>query len=77
LASGAGAEWKNGLAWVIVGGLTSSLFLTLIVVPVVYLIFDIILDKLGFNKKTKTIDELLEEPYDHKDVLEYDLDPAH
>lgn len=77
LASGAGAEWKNGLAWVIVGGLTSSLFLTLIVVPVVYLIFDIILDKLGFNKKGKTIDELLEEPYDHKDVLEYDLDPAH
>ncbi|WP_262920245.1 efflux RND transporter permease subunit [Niabella hibiscisoli] len=32
LASGAGAEWKNGLAWVIIGGLLSSLFLTLIVV---------------------------------------------
>jgi HAE1 family hydrophobic/amphiphilic exporter-1 len=30
LASGAGAEWKNGLAWVIIGGLISSLFLTLI-----------------------------------------------
>jgi len=74
LASGAGAEWKNGLAWVIVGGLTSSLFLTLIVVPVVYLIFDIMLDKLGFNKKVKTIDELLEEPYTHKDVHEYDLE---
>jgi HAE1 family hydrophobic/amphiphilic exporter-1 len=27
LASGAGAEWKNGLAWVIIGGLISSLFL--------------------------------------------------
>jgi HAE1 family hydrophobic/amphiphilic exporter-1 len=26
LASGAGAEWKNGLAWVIIGGLI-SLFL--------------------------------------------------
>jgi len=77
LASGAGAEWKNGLAWVIVGGLTSSLFLTLIVVPVVYLIFDIILDKLGFNKKGKTIDELMVEPYDHKEVLEYDLDTKH
>ncbi len=76
LASGAGAEWKNGLAWVIVGGLTSSLFLTLIVVPVVYLIFDTMLDKLGFNKKGKTIDELMVEPYDHKDVLEYDLDAA-
>jgi len=77
LASGAGAEWKNGLAWVIVGGLTSSLFLTLIVVPVIYLIFDRMLDKLGFNKKGKTIDELMVEPYDHKDVLEYDLDAKH
>ena len=74
LAAGAGAEWKNGLAWVIVGGLTSSLFLTLIIVPVVYLMFDRMLDKFGFNKKVKTIDELLEEPYDHVDVLEYDVD---
>lgn len=37
---GAGAEWKNGLAWVLIGGLTSSMFLTLIIVPVVYKIFD-------------------------------------
>ncbi|MCX6267397.1 MAG: efflux RND transporter permease subunit [Bacteroidetes bacterium] len=36
LASGAGSEWKNGMAWALIGGLTSSLFLTLIVVPVVY-----------------------------------------
>ena len=35
-ASGAGAEWKNGLAWVLIGGLTSSMFLTLLVVPIVY-----------------------------------------
>ncbi|WP_145859102.1 efflux RND transporter permease subunit [Pedobacter suwonensis] len=77
LASGAGAEWKNGLAWVIVGGLTSSLFLTLIVVPVVYLIFDRMLERFGFNKKGKTIDELMVEPYDHKDVNEYDLDHGH
>ncbi|MCZ4242686.1 efflux RND transporter permease subunit [Pedobacter punctiformis] len=74
LASGAGAEWKNGLAWVIVGGLTSSLFLTLIVVPVVYQIFDNMLDRLGFNKKGKTIDDLMVEPYDHKDVHEYDME---
>jgi len=40
LAQGAGSEWKNGMAWALIGGLTSSLFLTLIVVPVVYLIFD-------------------------------------
>ena len=36
LAAGAGSEWKNGLAWVIIGGLSSSMLLTLIVVPVVY-----------------------------------------
>jgi hydrophobic/amphiphilic exporter-1 (mainly G- bacteria), HAE1 family len=38
LASGAGAEWKNGMAWALIGGLTSSMLLTLVVVPVVYLI---------------------------------------
>jgi HAE1 family hydrophobic/amphiphilic exporter-1 len=35
-ASGSGAEWKNGLAWVLIGGLTSSMFLTIIVVPMMY-----------------------------------------
>lgn len=40
LASGAAAESKNGLAWVLVGGLTSSMFLTLVVVPVVFLAVD-------------------------------------
>jgi HAE1 family hydrophobic/amphiphilic exporter-1 len=77
LASGAGAEWKNGLAWVIIGGLLSSLFLTLIVVPVMYLIFDRILDRFGFNKKGVTMAELMVAPYDHKEVKEYDLDAKH
>jgi HAE1 family hydrophobic/amphiphilic exporter-1 len=40
LASGAASEAKNGLAWVLIGGLSSSMVLTLIVVPVVYLTFD-------------------------------------
>ena len=40
MATGNGAELKNGMAWVIIGGLTSSMILTLIVVPVVYLTFD-------------------------------------
>ncbi|HTY37411.1 MAG TPA: efflux RND transporter permease subunit [Bacteroidota bacterium] len=35
-----GSEWKSGLAWAIIGGLTSSLFLTLVVVPVVYMKVD-------------------------------------
>ena len=45
LASGAGSEWKNGMAWALIGGLTSSLFLTLIVVPVVYFIVDKLKEK--------------------------------
>ena len=36
LASGTASEWKNGLAWVIIGGLLSSLALTVYLVPVVY-----------------------------------------
>lgn len=40
LSSASGAEWKTGLAWALIGGLTSSMFLTLIVIPVVYSWFD-------------------------------------
>lgn len=72
MASGAGAEWKNGLAWVIIGGLISSLFLTLIVVPVVYQIADNILHRLGLDKKGQPIEELMVEEYVHKDVKEYE-----
>lgn len=42
LAKGAGAEWKNGLAIVMIGGLLSSLALTVFVVPMVYMIVDTI-----------------------------------
>ncbi|GAB4055133.1 efflux RND transporter permease subunit [Spirosoma litoris] len=40
LATGDGSESKNGLAWVIIGGLISSLLLTLVLVPTVYLTFE-------------------------------------
>lgn len=49
LASGAGAEWKNGMAWALIGGLTSSMLLTLVVVPVMYVIIDKIKEK--FTRK--------------------------
>ena len=39
IASGSGAELRNGLGWVIIGGMTLSTLLTLIVVPVVFKIF--------------------------------------
>jgi HAE1 family hydrophobic/amphiphilic exporter-1 len=35
-----GSEWKSGLAWVLIGGLLSSLLLTLVLVPVVYVKVD-------------------------------------
>ena len=57
LASGAGAEWKNGLAWAIIGGLISSMFLTMVVVPVIYYIFDKIMARLGKDKKKKIVVE--------------------
>lgn len=40
LASGEGAEVKNGMAWVIIGGLTSSMLITLVLVPSVYMIIE-------------------------------------
>jgi len=40
LSTASGSEWKSGLAWALIGGLTSSLFLTLVVVPVVYMKVD-------------------------------------
>ena len=38
LATGPGSVWKNGLAWVLIGGLSSSLFLSLVIVPVMYFV---------------------------------------
>src|SRR5690606_15698800 len=66
IAAGAGAEWKNGLAWVIIGGLISSLFLTLIIVPVIYAIMDKLIYKFTKGKKGESMDELMVEEYKHQ-----------
>ena len=58
-ATGSGAEWKNGLAWILIGGLTSSMFLTIIVVPMMYYTVDRIQDK--FRARTKKLVEDLED----------------
>jgi HAE1 family hydrophobic/amphiphilic exporter-1 len=50
LAQGAGAEWKNGLAWVLIGGLLSSMFLTLVIVPLAYYLLDRLMGKFGMKK---------------------------
>lgn len=78
IASGAGAEWKNGLAWVIIGGLISSLFLTLVVVPVIYSIFDKLINKVKKGKKDQSIEQLMTAGY--KLVAPHEkkeFDPSH
>ncbi|ANF52336.1 acriflavin resistance protein [Chryseobacterium glaciei] len=76
LAKGAGAEMNNGLAWVIIGGLTSSLFLTLIIVPVVYSLFDSLLRRMGQNEKVDYESEMVAE-YEHKELSEDGYTPKH
>ena len=39
-STSAGSEWKSGLAWALIGGLLSSLMLTLVLVPVMYVKVD-------------------------------------
>ncbi len=47
LAKGTASEWKNGLAWVIIGGLLSSLMLTVFLVPMMYYLVDRLKEKIG------------------------------
>ena len=51
MARGTASEWKNGLAWVIIGGLLSSLILTVFLVPIVYYAVDSIKEKFGKRKE--------------------------
>jgi HAE1 family hydrophobic/amphiphilic exporter-1 len=59
LASGTASEWKNGLAWVIIGGVTSSLILTVYLVPVVYYVVDSIKEKIS-KETPKVTNELID-----------------
>ena len=76
LAKGAGAEMNNGLAWVVIGGLTSSLFLTLIIVPVVYSLFDSLLRRMGKHEKVDYEAEMQAE-YVHEELSEDGFTPKH
>ena len=62
MATGDGADTNRGLAIVIIGGLLSSLFLTLIIVPVVYSIFDSIGRRFG-KKDKDNYSELISADY--------------
>jgi HAE1 family hydrophobic/amphiphilic exporter-1 len=67
LATGGAAQMNNGLAWVVIGGLTSSLFLTLIIVPVVYSIFDSLISRVS-KKDPPKYDELMVADYEHREL---------
>ncbi|GGF01156.1 hydrophobic/amphiphilic exporter-1, HAE1 family [Chishuiella changwenlii] len=69
LAKGAGAEMNNGLAWVIIGGLVSSLFLTLIIVPVVYSLFDSLINRLSKGEKVDYEAEMVAD-YEAREIKE-------
>ena len=76
LAQGAGAEMNNGLAWVVIGGLTSSLFLTLIIVPVVYSLFDSMLRRMGKDEKVD-YESAMKADYEHKELSDDGFTPKH
>jgi HAE1 family hydrophobic/amphiphilic exporter-1 len=51
MANSAGSSLKNGLGWGLIGGLTISMLMTLVVVPVVYTIVDRV--QKSFSKKSR------------------------
>jgi hypothetical protein len=63
------------LAWVIIGGLISSLFLTLIVVPVIYEIMEKIIAKFSKEEKVDYEAEMVAD-YDHKKLID-GFNPEH
>ena len=77
LAKGAAAEMNNALAWVIIGGLVSSLFLTLIFVPVMYSLFDSLIARFNKGKIKIDYEKEMHEDYDHLEISEDGFTPKH
>jgi HAE1 family hydrophobic/amphiphilic exporter-1 len=64
LAHGGVSAVESGLAWVVIGGLISSMFLTLIVVPVIYSLADGMMARFGLGnpqKKKRVMEQMNEE----------------
>jgi HAE1 family hydrophobic/amphiphilic exporter-1 len=58
-SSSAGSEWKSGLAWVLIGGLISSLILTLVVIPIIYIKFIEIKERFSSKRKKSDTEPIL------------------
>lgn len=69
-ATGDGADMNRGLALVIMGGLLSSLFLTLVVVPVVYAIFDSLGRRFGRGEKPDYATLMVADYEENKDYVD-------
>ncbi len=59
LAKGTASEWKNGLAWVIIGGLLSSMILTVYLVPMIYYLVDALKEKISGIRNRNSHDRKL------------------
>lgn len=53
LSQSPGSEFKNGMAWVLIGGLTSSFLFTLFLVPSVYMVMEMLMEKFKKKKSEK------------------------
>ena len=76
MATGGIADTNRGLAIVIIGGLLSSLFLTLVVVPVVYSIFDSLQRRFGGDKKVN-YEELMIADFEMSEDYVDEMDVKH
>ncbi|MCC6725425.1 MAG: efflux RND transporter permease subunit [Saprospiraceae bacterium] len=70
LAKGAGSEWKNGLAWALIGGLTSSMVLTLFIVPVMFQFIEGFRELIGRFKAFLGVKKAEDEPDWNKEITE-------
>ncbi len=52
MATSYGSEFKRGMGWALIGGLTSSMLMTLVVVPIIYTLVEQVREFFGRNKKT-------------------------
>ena len=71
-----GAELIKGLAWVIIGGLISSLFLTLVIIPVVYSIVDSLIGRFSKGEKINYAAKMTAS-YKHKELSDDGFTPKH
>lgn len=76
IATGDGADTNRGLAIVIIGGLLSSLLLTLVVVPVVYAIFDSLKNRFGKKEKIDYEAEMVADYIPNQDYID-EMDVKH